>query len=157
MLPQGVKKMLNMLQVFCPSPTINENFIEIHHYKVLVNGHRISSIILMKVVSNKKHTGIFERMMPNLLRKIWLASLAPNPNLIAPLEILWYVDVDRPFERAKQTFHGWENWFFPKAIFFSENSDFRWLIHPEVFYVNHRKPVLTRILEISPRSGIFEA
>jgi hypothetical protein len=32
-LPQGVQNLLNMLQVFCPSLAINENVIQIHHYK----------------------------------------------------------------------------------------------------------------------------
>jgi hypothetical protein len=32
-LPQGVQNLLNMLQVFDPSLVVNENVIQIHHYK----------------------------------------------------------------------------------------------------------------------------
>jgi hypothetical protein len=32
-LPQGVQNLLNMLQVFCPRFVVNENVIQIHHYK----------------------------------------------------------------------------------------------------------------------------
>jgi hypothetical protein len=32
-LPQGVQILLNMLQVFGPSLAVNENVIQIHHYK----------------------------------------------------------------------------------------------------------------------------
>jgi hypothetical protein len=39
-------------------------------------------------VNSQKCTGIFEGKMPNLVGKNFPASLAPNPNLIAPLEIL---------------------------------------------------------------------
>ena len=66
MLLQGVQNLMNMLQVFGPSLVVNENIIQIHHYKsigewsqdivchptttkVLVNGLKISFVILMKV------------------------------------------------------------------------------------------------------------
>jgi hypothetical protein len=39
-----------MIQVFFPSIVVNENVIHITTTKLLVNGHRILSIILMKVV-----------------------------------------------------------------------------------------------------------
>jgi hypothetical protein len=39
-----------MLQVFCPSLVVNEMSSRYTTTKVLVNGHRILSIILMKVV-----------------------------------------------------------------------------------------------------------
>ena len=112
-------------------------------------------------------------MMPNLLTKIFPASLTPNPNMIAPLEILWSVDENRLFEREKRTFHGWENWFFPKAIF-AGNSDFRWfrqtgrlfinhrklrfrwITHPEILPDNHRKPMCPELNEFLHRSRIFE-
>jgi hypothetical protein len=32
-LPQGVQNLLNMLQMFGPSLSVNENVIQIHHYK----------------------------------------------------------------------------------------------------------------------------
>jgi hypothetical protein len=32
-LSQGVQNLLNMLQVFGPSLAVNENVIQIHHYK----------------------------------------------------------------------------------------------------------------------------
>jgi hypothetical protein len=34
-LSQGVQDLLNMLQVFGPSLAINENVIQIHHYKII--------------------------------------------------------------------------------------------------------------------------
>jgi hypothetical protein len=34
-LLQGVKNLLNMLQMFCPSLFVNENVIQIHHYKII--------------------------------------------------------------------------------------------------------------------------
>jgi hypothetical protein len=34
-LPQGVQNLLNMLQVFSPSLVVNENVIQIHHYKII--------------------------------------------------------------------------------------------------------------------------
>jgi hypothetical protein len=33
LLLQGVQNLLNMLQVFFPSLVVNENIIQIHHYK----------------------------------------------------------------------------------------------------------------------------
>jgi hypothetical protein len=39
-----------MLQVLSPSHVVDEDVIQIHHYKVLLEGRRISSIILIKVV-----------------------------------------------------------------------------------------------------------
>jgi hypothetical protein len=33
MLAQGVKNLLNMMQLFFPSIVVNENVIQIHHYK----------------------------------------------------------------------------------------------------------------------------
>jgi hypothetical protein len=39
-----------MLQVFHPSLVVYEDVIQIHHYKLLVKGNRISSIILINVV-----------------------------------------------------------------------------------------------------------
>ena len=56
-------------------------------------------------VSDKKCTGIFERMMPNIVGKILIASQDPNAVMKAPLEILGFVDVDRLFKHAKQTLH----------------------------------------------------
>jgi hypothetical protein len=56
-------------------------------------------------VSDKKCTGIFERMMPNLVGNIWPASQTPNEDLKAPLERLGFVDVDRLFKHAKQALH----------------------------------------------------
>jgi hypothetical protein len=56
-------------------------------------------------VSDKKRTSIFERVMPNLVVKILIASQAPNADLKAPLESLGFVDVDRLFKHAKQTLH----------------------------------------------------
>jgi hypothetical protein len=32
-LLEGVQNLLNILQVFCPSLVVNENVIQIHHYK----------------------------------------------------------------------------------------------------------------------------
>jgi hypothetical protein len=57
-------------------------------------------------VNSQKRTGIFEGNMPNLEGKFWIASLAPNPNMIVPLEILRSVDVDQLLEHVKQIFHG---------------------------------------------------
>jgi hypothetical protein len=34
-LLQGVRNLLNMLQVFDPSLSVNENVIQIHHYKII--------------------------------------------------------------------------------------------------------------------------
>ena len=34
-LSQGVQNLLNMLQVFDPSLVVNENVIQIHHYKII--------------------------------------------------------------------------------------------------------------------------
>jgi hypothetical protein len=42
----------------------------------------------MAYVNSQKRTSIFEGNMPNLVGKNFPASLAPNPNLIAPLESL---------------------------------------------------------------------
>jgi hypothetical protein len=56
-------------------------------------------------VRDKKCTSIFERMMPNLVGKILIASQAPNVDLKEPLEILGFVDVDQLFKHAKWTFH----------------------------------------------------
>jgi hypothetical protein len=38
-----------MLQVFCPNLVVNENVIQIHHYKSIGEWSWISSIILIKV------------------------------------------------------------------------------------------------------------
>jgi hypothetical protein len=54
----------------------------------------------------KNAPAFFEGNMPNLEGKFSLASLAPNPNLIVPLESLRSVDVDRLLECAKRIFHG---------------------------------------------------
>jgi hypothetical protein len=43
---------------------------------------------MVQPVNDQKRTDIFEGKMPNLVVKIFPASLAPNPNLIAPLESL---------------------------------------------------------------------
>ena len=56
-------------------------------------------------VRDKKHTGIFERTMPNIVGKILIASQDPNADLKAPLERLGFLDVDRLFKHAKQTLH----------------------------------------------------
>jgi hypothetical protein len=76
--------------------------------------------------------------MPNLEGKFSLVSLAPNPNLIVPLEILRSVDVDRLLECAKWIFHGRENGFLPKAVF-AGNFDFRWFRRTGRLFINHRK------------------
>ena len=47
-LPQAMHNLLNMLQVFCPSLDVNEDVIQIHHYKSI--GESLQDIILMKVV-----------------------------------------------------------------------------------------------------------
>jgi hypothetical protein len=59
----------------------------------------------VQCVSDQKRTGIFERMMPNIVGKILIASRAPNADLKAPLESLGFVDVDRLFKHAKRTLH----------------------------------------------------
>jgi hypothetical protein len=52
LLSQGVQKLLNMLQVFGPSLVEIRMSSRYTTTKVLVNGRRISSIILMKVVGS---------------------------------------------------------------------------------------------------------
>jgi hypothetical protein len=34
-LLQGVQNLLNMMQAFCPSIVVDEDVIEIHHYKII--------------------------------------------------------------------------------------------------------------------------
>jgi hypothetical protein len=57
------------------------------------------------VLAIKKCTGIFERMMPNLVWDVLLASWTPNADLKAPLESLGFVYVNKLFKHAKQTLH----------------------------------------------------
>ena len=59
------------------------------------------------------------RNFPNLglAGWFWLSSRTPNPKMITPLEILWSVDENRLFKRAKWSSHDWEKWFLPKAVF----------------------------------------
>jgi hypothetical protein len=59
----------------------------------------------MEGVRDKKCTGIFERTMPNLVGKFFIASRDPNAYLKEPLEILGFVDVDRLFKHSKWTLH----------------------------------------------------
>ena len=54
----------------------------------------------------KNALAFFKGNMPNIEGKFSLASLAPNTNIIVPLEILRSLDVYRLLERAKRIFHG---------------------------------------------------
>ena len=56
-------------------------------------------------VNDKKCTGIFERMMPNLAGHFSIPSQAPNEDLKTPLESLGFLDVDRLFNHVKWTLH----------------------------------------------------
>jgi hypothetical protein len=62
-------------------------------------------IVVVEIVSTQKSTDIFEGKMPNLVGKFSIASRAPNADMKAPLESSGFVDVDRLFKHAKQTFY----------------------------------------------------
>jgi hypothetical protein len=108
-----------------------------------------------EMLALKKRTGIFERMMPNLVRKFstsFPSSKSKSDCTIGNLTIcrcrstIGTCETDIPRLRKL---------IFPKGIF-SENSDFRWLTHPEAFQLTTESLSYPELNEFLHRSGIFD-